>query len=171
MHQPVRLKDKIKSLDELGPLVRKLKQQGKRIVFTNGCFDILHAGHVNLLEEARSQGDVLVVAINSDDSVRGLKGAARPIVPQLQRSEVIAALGAVDYVVVFSEPDPLAVIRAVEPQVLVKGGDWAAETIVGRDVVERGGGRVLTIPLKHGASTTDIIERVLNTVHGKSRCV
>lgn len=160
MHQSRRLKSKIKPLEELSQIVQELKRQGKQVVFTNGCFDIIHAGHVNLLQQARDSGDVLVVAINSDSSVRTLKGRQRPVNPQQQRSEVVASLESVDYVVVFDELDPLRVIEEIEPQVLVKGGDWALETIVGREVVERAGGKVLSIPLTDWVSTTDIIKRV-----------
>ena len=172
MHQPRRLKSKIKTLDELVPLVEELKKQGLRIVFTNGCFDILHAGHVNLMEESRDHGDVLVAAMNSDASVRGLKGPDRPVVPQGLRAEVLASLESVDYVVIFDEPTPQAVIEALVPHVLVKGGDWSPDAIVGREVVEGAGGAVVSIPLKYGASTTDIIttiiERFAENVKGKA---
>jgi rfaE bifunctional protein nucleotidyltransferase chain/domain len=168
VYQPAKLKDKITTVDALQATARQLRARGKIIVFTNGCFDILHAGHVNLLEEARSLGDVLIVAMNSDSSVRGLKGPARPIVPQQQRAEVLAALAAVDWVVVFDEPTPLRVISAIGPRVLVKGGDWAPQAVVGRDVVEGGGGRVVSIALKYGASTTDIINRILQKATGEN---
>ncbi len=161
MYQPGSLKDKIQTLPSLEKRVSDLKEAGKKVVFTNGCFDILHAGHVNLLEEARMQGDALVVAMNSDSSVRGLKGPTRPVVPQQQRSEVLAALESVDFVTAFDEPDPLRVITALKPDVLVKGGDWGLDSIIGRDVVEEAGGTVLTIPLKYGASTTDIISKII----------
>ncbi len=161
MHQPRSLKSKLKTLEELRDIIAGMKREGKRIVFTNGCFDILHAGHVCLLEEARRQGDALVVAMNSDRSVAGLKGAGRPVVPEHLRAQVLGALESVDYVVIFDEPDPLCQISTVVPDILVKGGDWKPEQIVGRDVVERAGGRVVTIPLKYGASTTDIISTVI----------
>ncbi len=161
MHQPRSLKSKIKTLQELRPLVREHKAAGRCVVFTNGCFDIIHAGHAGLLQEAREQGDVLVLAVNSDSSVRTIKGSRRPIVPQQQRLEVAAALESVDYVVAFDEPDPLKLIEALVPQVLVKGGDWRPEQIIGRDVVEQAGGRIVSISLKYDASTTDIINKVL----------
>ncbi len=152
---------KIKSRPELAALLEDLRRQGKRIVFTNGCFDLMHVGHTRYLQAARELGDILVVGVNSDTSVRSLKkGPGRPIVPQAQRAEVLAALACVDYVVVFDEPDPGALIGALQPDVLVKGGDWAPDRIVGRDVVEARGGRVLTIPLVPGVSTTALIERI-----------
>ena len=160
MRQPRRLKSKIKTLDELKLEVIKLKRHGKRVVFTNGCFDIIHAGHISLLQTARDFGDVLIVGINSDSSVRALKGMERPINPQQHRADVVASLECVDYVVVFEELDPLKVIEEILPQVLVKGGDWSVDAIVGRDVVERAGGKVLSIPLKEGVSTSDIIKRI-----------
>lgn len=160
MHQSRRLSDKITTLGALVPLIRQAQAGGGKAVFTNGCFDILHSGHVKLLEQCRQEGDLLVVGLNSDASVRGLKGAGRPIVPQNQRAQVVAALESVDYVVIFDEPDPLAVITALVPDVLVKGGDWTPDTIIGRDVVEAAGGRVVTIPLMDGVSTTAIAEKI-----------
>lgn len=145
-------------------LVRELdlkRRAGAHIVFTNGCFDLLHVGHTRYLQAARGLGDVLVVGVNTDRSVRGLqKGSARPIVPESQRAEVIAALECVDYVVLFDEPDPYGLIRAVQPDVLVKGGDWKPEQIVGREIVEDRGGRVLAIPLVPGVSTTALVEKI-----------
>lgn len=147
-------------------LVRELdlkRQAGARIVFTNGCFDLLHVGHTRYLQAARKLGDVLVVGVNTDRSVRGLKkGAERPIVPDSQRAEVLAALACVDYVVLFDEPDPYVLIRAVQPDVLVKGGDWRPDQIVGRDIVEGRGGRVLAIPLVPGVSTTALVQKILS---------
>ncbi len=160
MHTPRRLSDKIKTLDELTHLLRKAKSSGRTTVFTNGCFDILHSGHVKLLEQCRQAGDSLVVGLNSDGSVGRLKGPGRPIVPQDQRAQVVAALESVDYVVVFDELDPLAVITALVPDVLIKGGDWTPDTIIGRDVVEAAGGRVFAIPLMDGVSTTAISEKI-----------
>ncbi|WP_447860838.1 D-glycero-beta-D-manno-heptose 1-phosphate adenylyltransferase [Nitrospira calida] len=152
---------KIKSKPDLAAILEDLRRQGKRIVFTNGCFDLMHVGHTRYLQAARELGDILVVGVNSDASVRSLKkGAGRPIVPQAQRAEVLAALACVDYVVVFDEPDPVALIKALQPDVLVKGGDWAPDRIAGRDVVEARGGRVLTIPLVPGVSTTALVERI-----------
>jgi D-beta-D-heptose 7-phosphate kinase/D-beta-D-heptose 1-phosphate adenosyltransferase len=160
VHQPRRLTGKIKTIDELRLTVAALRRQGMQVVFTNGCFDLIHSGHVKLLEQARAAGDMLIVAINSDSSVRALKGPERPVVPQEQRAQVIAALESVDYVVVFDELDPLRVITELVPQVLVKGGDWTPDTIIGRDVVERAGGKVFAIPLMDGASSSDILKRI-----------
>ena len=160
MHLRRKLKDKIVGLPELKEHVTSLKQEGKRIVFTNGCFDVIHAGHVNLLQDAGNQGDILVVALNSDTSVHTIKGSGRPIISQNHRAEVLASLESVDYVVMFDEPDPLRVIQEIEPHVLVKGGDWSTDAIVGRDVVERAGGTVMSIPLLEGISTTEIIRRI-----------
>ena len=160
MHQPRRLKNKLKPLPELKREVEQLKTRAKQVVFTNGCFDILHAGHVQYLQDARDLGDLLIVAVNSDCSVRALKGPDRPVNPQAERAEVVAALEAVDYVVIFEEPDPLKVIEEIRPHILVKGGDWPVHDIVGRQVVEESGGRVLSIPLQPGVSTTRIIKRI-----------
>lgn len=140
------------------------RTMGKRIVFTNGCFDLMHIGHTRYLQAAKALGDVLVVGVNSDASVRRLEKAPdRPIVPEAQRAEVLAALGCVDYVEIFDEPDPLELITAVQPDVLVKGGDWAIDQIVGRDVVEARGGVVTTIPLVPGQSTTGLLQRIRST--------
>jgi len=138
----------------------KMKQAGKQLVFTNGCFDLIHAGHVRYLAQARALGDVLVVALNSDRSVRALKGEGRPILNEQERAEVIAALEAVDYVIVFDEETPRELIAALLPDVLVKGGDWPLDQIVGRDEVEAVGGKVLSLPYVEGSSTTEIIERI-----------
>ena len=140
------------------------RRDGNRIVFTNGCFDLMHIGHTRYLQAARALGDLLVVGVNSDVSVRHLnKGVDRPIVPEAQRAEVLAALGCVDYVVIFSEPDPGALIAALQPDVLVKGGDWAINQIVGRETVEARGGIVTTIPLVPGLSTTSLLQRIRST--------
>jgi rfaE bifunctional protein nucleotidyltransferase chain/domain len=157
----VRAASKVKSLAGVVRMVRKAQAAGRRVVFTNGCFDLLHRGHIRYLERARSLGDALVVAINSDLSVRALKGPGRPVVPAEQRAEVLAALAAVDYVVIFAELDPARVIRAVRPDVLVKGGDWPVSQIVGADTVQSRGGRVLSLPYVEGASTSALIGRVL----------
>ena len=154
------LKDKIPDRPELLQALAKHRQAGRRIVFTNGCFDLIHPGHVTYLEAARDLGDVLVVGLNSDQSVSRLKGPERPILPQDDRAVILAGLRSVDYVVVFEEDTPLSLIRQVLPDVLVKGGDWATDQIVGRDDVEKGGGRVATIPFVEGKSTTGILERV-----------
>lgn len=139
----------------------RLRQEGKRIVFTNGCFDILHAGHVKYLARARSMGDVLVIGLNSDESVRGIKGALRPINPEKERAEVLAAMASVDYIALFDEPDPAAIIREVQPDVLVKGGDWPVESIVGADQVQARGGTVVSVPFEVESSTTKIVDRIL----------
>ncbi len=135
--------------------------QDKGIVFTNGCFDILHPGHVTYLEQARSLGDLLVVGLNSDSSVRRIKpGGSRPVNPEQDRSRVLAALACVDYVILFEQETPYALIQRVKPHVLVKGGDWPLEQIVGRDVVEAWGGKVVSLPLTPGYSTSEIISRI-----------
>jgi rfaE bifunctional protein nucleotidyltransferase chain/domain len=152
---------KIKTLNEMVRLRPGLRESGKKLVFTNGCFDILHVGHVRYLNQARSLGDLLVVAVNSDRSVREIKGYARPIVSEQERAEVIAALACVDYVFIFDDPTPKQIIDAIVPDILVKGADWAITEIVGRDTVEKAGGAVLNIPLVEGSSTTDIIQKVL----------
>jgi rfaE bifunctional protein nucleotidyltransferase chain/domain len=157
------LQKKIKQLEELKKIAAGLKQQGKTVVFTNGCFDIIHVGHVRLLQEAKAFGDVLIVALNSDSSVRTLKGADRPFVSEEQRAEVVAALEMVDYVVIFDELDPLRIITELMPQVLVKGGDWTVDTIIGRDVVEQAGGKVIPLRFVDGVSSTSIIKRILNS--------
>jgi len=146
---------------ELAPILRVHQQSGERVVFTNGCFDLLHIGHVRYLQAARDRGHLLVVAVNSDKSVRTLsKGPERPITPEAQRMEVVAALACVDFVVLFSEPTPLQTIEVLQPDVLVKGGDWSVDQIVGRDIVEGRGGQVLSIPLIPGISTSMIIQRI-----------
>ena len=134
---------------------------GRKLVFTNGCFDMLHPGHVRYLREARALGDCLVVAVNADETVGRLKGKERPLTPLLERMEVLAALGSVDYVVGFEEETPAAVIEAILPDVLVKGGDWTKDKIVGRDTVEQAGGRVYSLPFAPGHSSSGIIERIV----------
>jgi len=152
---------KIQTRTALAALVAGQQTRGRRIVFTNGCFDLMHVGHTRYLQAARELGDVLIVGVNSDASVRALKKAPdRPIVPQAQRAEVVAALGCVDYVVLFDEPDPAALIAALQPDVLVKGGDWTPDRIIGRDLVEARGGFVRTIPLVPDVSTTLLVERI-----------
>lgn len=140
--------------------VDRWRTERRRIVFTNGVFDLLHPGHVRYLAEARRLGDVLVVGVNSDRSVRAIKGDGRPIIPEQERAEILEALAAVDAVVIFDEDTPLALITAIQPDVLVKGADWAQDAIVGRDVVEASGGRVVRVPMEQGHSTTSIVERV-----------
>jgi D-beta-D-heptose 7-phosphate kinase/D-beta-D-heptose 1-phosphate adenosyltransferase len=136
------------------------KRNGRRVVFTNGCFDLLHPGHIETLEKARSLGDVLVVGVNSDRSVRQMKGAGRPILPERERAEILAALECVDGVVIFEQPTPREIVAALLPDVLVKGGDWASDQIVGREEVEAAGGEVISIPLVAGYSTTAMLEKI-----------
>ena len=155
------MSEKILEREALKKTVRSLKEGGNKIVFTNGCFELLHIGHVQYLQAARAEGDVLVVGMNSDHSVRQIKGPRRPVVPENERAEVLASLACVDFVSLFDEPDPLAIISSLLPDVLVKGEDWAEDAIVGRDIVEAHGGRVVRIPLTQGASTTSIIEKIL----------
>ncbi|TAN60370.1 D-glycero-beta-D-manno-heptose 1-phosphate adenylyltransferase [bacterium] len=149
------------SLRTLKPKLKALQAKRKKIIFTNGCFDILHAGHVRYLKKAKSHGDVLVVGLNSDASVRAIKGDKRPIVPQNERAEVMSALGFVDFVVVFNETTPLKLIEAIKPDILAKGADWAAKDIVGGDVVKKSGGKIRRITLVKGRSTTNIIRKIL----------
>jgi len=151
---------KIKSRNELRSIVCHVQAENKRVVFTNGCFDILHLGHVRFLEKARTFGDVLVVAVNSDVSVKKNKGKSRPVIPQYERMEIISALGCVDFVTIFEEGNPRKIIRELLPDVLVKGGDWSSDRIVGRNIIELNGGEVVLIDFEKGFSTTKIIERV-----------
>ncbi|HPN40828.1 MAG TPA: D-glycero-beta-D-manno-heptose 1-phosphate adenylyltransferase [Candidatus Cloacimonadota bacterium] len=153
-------RDKIYSLNELEDVLVLYRNTGGRIVFTNGCFDIMHAGHAQYLEEARAMGDVLIVAMNSDASVRRLKGPKRPVIGQQDRALMLAALESVDYVVIFEEDTPYEVIKILEPDILVKGGDWTADQIVGADIVLARGGEVKSLPFRPGLSTSSIIERI-----------
>ncbi len=146
--------------EEARAFVQRERARGRTIVFTNGVFDLLHPGHVRYLADARAQGDVLIVGLNSDRSVRAIKGPERPIIPECERAEVLAALGSVDVVCVFDEETPAAIIAELQPDVLVKGADWAADEIVGRDVVEARGGRLVRVPVAAGFSTTNIVERI-----------
>ncbi|MEK6567742.1 MAG: D-glycero-beta-D-manno-heptose 1-phosphate adenylyltransferase [Candidatus Omnitrophota bacterium] len=151
---------KIKTKKELKDIISSLKKQGKRIVFTNGCFDILHYGHIKYLQDAKGLADVLVLGLNSDFSVKKIKGPARPINKQLDRARVLSALSCVDYLTIFSEDTPLGLIRLIQPDVLVKGGDWQIEKIVGADFVKARGGKVLAIPYIKGYSTTKLINKI-----------
>lgn len=152
---------KILSLKAAIERIKSLKRQGCRVVFTNGCFDLLHPGHTRYLAEARKLGDCLVVAINSDRSVRQLKGEGRPIFPEAERAEVLASLGCVDYVTVFDDQTPQRVIAEMLPQVLVKGADWGSDQIVGREEVEAAGGKVVSVPVVEGFSSSALIEGIL----------
>lgn len=154
------LKEKIKGRKTLARIVSGLKAKGKKVVFTNGCFDILHYGHVKYLEEARAKGDILVLGLNSDASVRRIKGAKRPLVTEKDRARIVAALESVDYVTVFNEDTPYSLIRTLCPDVLVKGGDWKKYKIVGSDIVSGYGGKVVTIKFVKGCSTSGLIEKI-----------
>ena len=151
---------KILSITELREERARLQEEGKRLVFTNGCFDILHVGHVRYLQSARELGDALLVAVNSDRSVRELKGAGRPVMNEEERAEILAALSAVDYVTIFDDISPRSIIADVLPDVLVKGGDYNLDEIHGREEVERAGGRVFSLPFIEGASTSSVIEKI-----------
>jgi rfaE bifunctional protein nucleotidyltransferase chain/domain len=156
------VRGKVKSLTDLLPIRARLRRQGKMVVFTNGCFDLIHGGHIHLFRWAKSRGDVLIVALNSDASVRRLaKGPGRPIFPLAERMEVVAALEAVDYVTWFGESTPRKIIAALLPDILVKGGDWGEGKIVGRAEVEAAGGKVLRVPYLKGHSSTNIIDSIL----------
>jgi D-beta-D-heptose 7-phosphate kinase/D-beta-D-heptose 1-phosphate adenosyltransferase len=154
---------KLASSRALSGIIRRAKARGRRVVFTNGCFDLLHAGHITLLEHAKRQGDLLIVAVNSDRSVRALKGPGRPVLPERDRALLLAGLESVDYVTVFDAPTPRRLIEQIVPDVLMKGADWAADDIVGSDVVRAGGGRVVRCPLVKGYSTTALIQRIKKT--------
>lgn len=151
------------TLDELILQFGPGKRNGRRVVFTNGCFDLLHPGHIKLLEAAREMGDALVVGLNSDQSVRTLKGAERPLIPQQERAEVLANLECVDAVVVFNELTPQKTVAALLPDILVKGGDWPGNQIVGREEVEASGGKVVLIDVVEGHSTTEILRKIRAT--------
>src|SRR4030042_3104107 len=151
---------KIKSRNEVIKVIERVRRNGGKIAFTNGCFDILHVGHIHSFREAKKQSDILVVALNSDDSVRALKGKERPFVPEDKRAEVLAAMSDAAYVVIFNELDPLSIITDLKPDVLVKGEDWAEGTIIGQDFVEAKGGKVIRVSLKKGVSTTNLIKKI-----------
>lgn len=153
--------NKICTLEEAKKNCAALKNSGKRIVFTNGCFDILHPGHARYLSSARDLGDFLIVALNSDRSIQAIKGSKRPIFPEQMRAELLAALECVDGVLIFDEDNPLRVIKTLLPHILVKGGDWAEGEIIGADVVKACGGQVRSIPFITGHSTTDIIKEIV----------
>ncbi|MBF0375919.1 MAG: D-glycero-beta-D-manno-heptose 1-phosphate adenylyltransferase [Desulfamplus sp.] len=152
---------KIIDRSEIESVIKTGKEKQQRIVFTNGCFDILHAGHVTYLQESAKKGDILVVGLNSDISVKKIKGDKRPIVGELDRATVLSALECVDYVVIFNEPDPENLIKNIAPDVLVKGADWSEDTIIGADFVKQAGGRVERIELVPEISTSTIIERIV----------
>lgn len=148
------------TIEEGAALATRLREQGRRIVFTNGVFDILHPGHLRYLQHARSLGDALIVGLNADSSVRRNKGPERPINPQEERAEILEALECVDAVVLFEEDTPDRIIKAIQPDILVKGADWGENAIVGRDTVESRGGKVVRVPIEQGFSTTEIIRKI-----------
>ncbi len=151
----------IRNRKKLAEKIRNLKKAGKKVVFTNGCYDIIHAGHVKFLRRAKKEGGVLVVALNSDSSVRRIKGDKRPVTPQGERMEVMAAFSSVDIVTLFCEDDPYKIIDDIKPNVLVKGGDWKVRDIIGSDIVKKNRGRVKSIKYEEGRSTTNIIDKVI----------
>lgn len=151
----------VKKQDDLILIREKLREEKKKVVFTNGCFDILHAGHVDYLTKAKEFGDILIVAVNSDESIRRIKGESRPVVNEMERAFIIGNLKAVDFVAIFNEDTPHEIIEKLIPDVLVKGADWSIENIVGRDVVESNGGKVETINFVADQSTSKIIEKIL----------
>ncbi len=156
-------KDKHKSLSELKGIIDSLKKQGKKIGFTNGCFDLIHVGHIKYLRAAKKLCDILIVAINSDRSVKLLKGNKRPLFPQDERAEILSAFEFVDYVVIFNELDPAKTISALLPDILVKGGDYKIDEIIGRDTVISHGGKVVTIPEVKGKSTSEIMKKIIRS--------
>lgn len=151
---------KVLDWHQISEIVRNFRRKKKKIVFTNGCFDVIHVGHIRYLRQARSLGDLLIVGLNSDSSVRKIKGSDRPIIPEEERAEVLAALEFVDYVAIFSEETPVNLIKLVHPDILVKGGDWSIDKIVGREIVEEYGGTVMPLPFHPGKSSSDIIEKI-----------
>ena len=152
--------DRFVEPDKLAILLKTRQNNGQKVVFTNGVFDLLHAGHVSYLQAARKMGDLLVVALNTDDSVRRIKGPLKPLVPLAERAEMLLALECVDYVTSFTEDDPYDVIKTVRPDLLVKGADWAPDKVIGRDLVESWGGKVVSVDLVPGRSTTNLIDTV-----------
>ena len=159
----MKARDKVKTAEDLERICRSAREGRQRVVFTNGCFDLLHAGHVKYLQKARSFGDLLVLGLNSDASVRRLKGERRPLIGEAERAHILAALDCVDFVVLFGEDTPLKLIKTLKPAVLVKGGDYTPEGVVGKDEVESYGGRVELVEFVDGKSTTNIIEKILQT--------
>lgn len=155
---------KILNRDELADILDDIRDAGQIIVFTNGCFDILHIGHARYLAAAKSEGDVLVIGVNADESVRTIKGRTRPVISQAHRAEILASLACVDYVTIFNEPDPLTLIKLYKPHVLVKGADWEEDHIIGSEFVKANGGRVARIPLEPDISTSKIIETIINKI-------
>ena len=162
------MKDKIRDREDLRNILGELRAKGKRVVFTNGCFDLLHIGHLRYLEKAKALGDILVIGVNSDHSVRDLKGPKRPLLPEAERAEILSGLECVDYVTIFNEPTPFEIISLFQPHILVKGGDWSEEDVIGREVVEGLGGKVVIIPFVKGSSTTNLIETIVKRYEKKT---
>lgn len=154
---------KILSLESLMQERKLLRESGSKVVFTNGCFDLIHHGHVRYLQQAREMGDALIVALNSDRSVQALKGPSRPILNEHERSEIMAALACVDYVIIFDDLSPQGLLAALQPDILVKGGDYSIEEIVGRAEVEAAGGKVVSLQFVEGISTSEIVDRILKS--------
>jgi rfaE bifunctional protein nucleotidyltransferase chain/domain len=152
---------KVKSLGELKKIRARLRRQGKKVVFTNGCFDLIHGGHIRLFKKAKSLGDVLIVGLNTDASVRKIKGPSRPVFPLDERYEVLGAVETIDYLTSFAEETPQKIIAALLPDVLVKGGDWGPDQVVGREEVEAAGGKVVIVPYLKGHSSTSIIKKIV----------
>jgi len=169
---PDKLEDKVKTTRELVPLLEAIRADGSRIVFTNGCFDLIHRGHVELLLQARKMGTHLVVGLNSDASIGRIKGPGRPVQNQSDRAAILAGMVMVDFVVIFDEDDPGRLIEAVKPDVLVKGGDWRPDEVVGRETVEARGGKVVIVPYLAGKSTSSLISRIRSNelLPGESDC-
>lgn len=157
------MKKKIYKLRDLIKFRENLKKEGKKVIFTNGCFDILHSGHIHILREAKKWGDVLIVAVNDDSSVKKIKGSSRPIFPLEERLEILEAVEDIDYLVSFAEETPQEVIASLLPDVLVKGGDWKIEEVVGKREVERAGGKVIIIPFLESHSSSEIMERIIQS--------
>lgn len=154
--------NKIIEFEDIVSKIESLKKKGQKIVFTNGCFDILHAGHARYLAASKAEGDILIVGLNSDSSVKLIKGNKRPIICQEQRAEVLAALSSVDYVIIFHELDPFELICKIKPDVLVKGADWEEKDIIGADIVKKNGGKIVRVDIIQQISTSDIIQKILN---------
>jgi rfaE bifunctional protein nucleotidyltransferase chain/domain len=154
--------NKVLSREILKDKLETLRQEGKKIAFTNGCFDILHVGHVRYLKEAKKTADILVLALNSDSSVRAIKGEKRPLVSEKERAEVLAALECIDFITIFTELTPLEIICCLKPDILIKGGDWPEDRVVGRDEIKQWGGYVTIIPEVAGKSTTDIVDKIIS---------
>ena len=161
------MQKKFKEFEDLLKIREELRSKKKKVVFTNGCFDLLHSGHIHLIQEAKKHGDVFIVAVNEDESIRKIKGGSRPIFPLEERLEVLEAIEDIDYLVTFSEETPKRIIAALLPDVLVKGGDWKPEDVVGKTEVENAGGRVVIIPYLEGRSTSEIIGRITKSAENK----